>query len=134
MFLSDGLPLKLVDPPVQITETLYSVTIAWGYSPAPTYAPLLGYSVTLRTCDQPQNQAVSIEINSNETETTLLDMSHSTTYCITVGGWSSLGTGARSEVVMVTTISALVPPAPTQVIASVKGGVVNVTWEVRNYP
>lgn len=116
---------------VQIEETLHSVTIAWGYAPAPSFGPLLHYDVTLRTCDASPSHAVTMEISSDETEMTLSDLSPGVMYCVSVGGWSLLGPGAVSTV-MVTTVSGLVPPVPSHVTATaLRGGIINITWQVR---
>lgn len=130
MICADGLPLSLVSPPVQVGETLYTVTIAWGYSPSPSHTPLLGYDITLRSCEQLLDMAVAIVTSNNETELTLFDLSPGTTLCLTVGGRNSMGRGELSAVLQVTSISALVPPAPSHVNASWGGGVVSVTWQV----
>lgn len=127
---ADGFPLSLVSPPVQVGETLYTVTIAWGYSPTPLHAPLLGYDITLKSCEQSHDVSAIIVTSSNETELTLFDLNPGTTLCLTVGGRSSMGRGELSAVLQVTSISALVPPAPSYVNASWNGGVVGVTWQV----
>lgn len=132
MIIADGLPLSPVSPVVQTDETLYSVTISWGYVPTPSYAPLLGYAVMLSTCEVTPSHAVTMEISSDVTEVTLLDLTPSVTYCVSVGGWNLLGPGAVSTVT-VTTVSGLVPPSPSRVIATaLSGGSIDITWQVRH--
>ena len=130
--LADGLPLMPVSPLVQIDETLYSVTIAWGYSPTPLHAPLLGYSITLTSCDQPQDQHMSIETEGNDTEITL-SVRPGSISCVTVSGRSMLGQGPTSPEVMVSSMSAQVPPPPSYVTLTWQSGVLHVSWQVRCY-
>lgn len=121
-----------VTPLVQIDETLYSVTIAWGYSPTPLHAPLLGYNITLRSCDQLQKQPIVIETEGNETESTL-SVRPGSTLCVSVSGRSTLGQGPTSPEVTVTSVSAQVPPAPSHLTLTWQRGVVHVSWQVRYY-
>lgn len=117
--------------PFQIAETLYSVTLAWDYSPTPVHLPLLGYNITLRSCDHSHDKEVAIVTSGNETELILFDLSPGTSYCVTASGWNLMGHGPASSVVRVTTMSAVVPPAPTHLRQRHRQrGQLNVTWQV----
>ena len=129
-YFPDGLPLSPVTPPVQLAKTLYSVTIAWGYVPTCYHHPLLGYEILFRSCDAPSSDAVVLESSSNKTELTLTDLGPGVSYCVSVGGWNSLGPGPMSPVVTVTSITALVPPSPSNITAITVGHVVTITWQV----
>ncbi len=129
--VADGLPLRPISPPIQIAETLYTVTIAWGFSPAYPHSPLLGYNILLRSCNLPQSQTFTIETVGNETELILFGLDPGVSYHVTVSGWSLLGQGVSSPEVMVTPMSAHVPPAPAEVTTTFSGGIVHVTWKVR---
>ena len=108
------------------------MTIAWGFTPTLPEAPLLGYSITLRSCDHPQSFRDTIETYGNETELTLFGLHPGVNYQVTVSGWSLRGGGILSPEVMVTSMSALTPPAPANVSTTFSGGIVYVTWEVRS--
>lgn len=131
---ASDLPLSLVSPLVQIGETLYSITIAWGYSPAPLHAPLLGYVITLRSCEheQPYEEPTVLVTSSNETELTLYELDPGAILCLTVGGWNSVGRGTVSAI-HIMSMSGVVPPAPAHVNTSWVLGeprVVSVSWQV----
>lgn len=127
---TDGFPLPPVSPPVQIAETMYTVTLAWGYSPTPLNSPLLGYNITLHSCQQPQVLALFVVTSSNETEITI-DLSPGASFCVTVGGRSRMGAGNVSAVGRIMTMSAEVPPAPSLVNVSwIATGIAIVTWQV----
>lgn len=131
---ADGVPLSPVTPIVQTRQTLDTVTIVWGYAPVPGHAPLLGYTVTLASCPVQSSHhdiVVSVQVSHEKTELTLLNLSPSGTYCISVRGWNSLGNGEVSTAI-VTTVTGLVPPPPTNVTAiSLGEGLINITWQVR---
>ena len=125
--------MKLEYAPVQLLETLYSITIDWGSSPAPAHAPILGYNITLRPVYPSWAAAIVIETNDNETQVELTRLTPGFNYSVTVGGYNSVGLGPLSPVVYVSTMMAVVPPAPAYVQARVEQRVVNVTWQVNTH-
>ncbi len=126
-YCADGLPLSLVSPPVQLFETLYSVTIDWGFSPTPDSSPLIGYNITLLS---PHGDVVVMEIRTNETEYELLDLISGLNYSVTVQGWNALGTGPVSQPLAISSIKAQPPPAPTGVVATFQSGMIYLGWQV----
>ena len=129
----DGLPLSPVSPPVQISETIYSVSIAWGFSPTPTDAPLLGYRISVLPSGRSPADAIIITTDSNDTEIDLLHLLPGSNYSVTVAGVSHLGNGTSSPPVIVTTVVASPPPPPANVKAHLSGGIVSISWEVCTY-
>ena len=131
---TDGLPLAPRSNPVQTGQSLTTVTIDWGKAPAPTKAPLLGYTIII-TLIQRKHPPVLVETWDNQTMIELCQLVPGEQYSVEVFGRNSIGNGTSSQAVVVSTVVPQAPPPPKKVEAVlVKFEIsysINILWTVR---
>ena len=119
-YFVDGRPLAPVEDPCYMTDAgLSSLTLLWGYAPVPPDAPLLGYNITYWSLGN-SGAHESMETNDNDTTITLHSLSPGTSYTVVVQGVNRFGAGNLSAPLNVTTMVGSLPPAPTNVMATVE--------------
>ena len=85
----------------------------------PPDAPLLGYNITYWSLGN-SGAHESMETNDNDTTITLHSLSPGTSYTVVVQGVNRFGAGNLSAPLNVTTMVGSLPPAPTNVMATVE--------------